>query len=127
MHAFKYRKELNKLDDQSDKSTFFFIDSRPPPLERLFDRHIGTWSFAAAVENWLWLYLEALECRSRPADRDRAEWLAFYLSYVLYKWQTSGSSDVDLLIFVIRSEHFLVAQNLQDRIKACAASHLKYL
>ena len=129
MHAFRCRKEFDALNNvQEGKASFFPSDQKelPPPLKRSFDRHIGTWSSAASFENWLWLYLEAMECRSRPEDLERAERLAYYLSFVVYKYQTSGSSDVDLLLQVLLSDHPLTS-TVQDRIERSVAHHLQSL
>jgi len=133
MHAFRCKNTFVKLSDsimnpsaQSGKECFFLDNKQPPPFEKPIDAHVGFWSSPDAVKNWLWLYLEALECRSRPEDLERAERFAFYLSHVVYQWQTSGSSDIDLLLFVIRSEHF-TSVNATDRIRTSVAHHLKLL
>ena len=94
-----------------------------PPFERSIDRHIGLWSSPDEVKNWLWLYLEALECRSLL---ERVERFAFYLSHAVYQWQATGSPDIDLLLFLTRSEHFLVPR-VQKRILTSMTHHLELL
>ena len=127
MHAFRCRKEFATLsNDQPGKATFFPNCSLPPPLQRPFGRHIGVWSSIHSFENWLWLYFEALECRSQPADFERAERLAFYLSLIAFKWQTSGSTDIDLLLQVLLSEH-PIPSSVQERIKRSVSHHLQEL
>ena len=99
MHAFRCQKELGLLGVRRSSKPLVF-PSNPPPLtdNSLVERHVGKWCSGTtrSIPNWLWLYLEALESRSRPNEIERAERLAFYLSFVVYKWLTSGSADVDL-------------------------------
>ena len=56
-----------------------------------------------------------MESRSRPNEIERAERLAFYLSFIVYKWLTSGCADVDLLLQVTVTE-YPPAADLQDYI-----------
>ena len=98
MHAFRCQKQL-ELVRYSSKPLVF--PSNPPPLKDnlvMAERHVGKWSSGnvGSIPNWLWLYLEALESRSKPNEIERAERLAFYLSFVVYKWLTSGSALIDL-------------------------------
>ena len=129
MHAFRCQKALDSaLSGLKTASTINSYPQKtlPPPLDMNFSSHVGLWSDAPAVESWLWLYLEALECRSRPTELDRAERLAFYLSFVVYKWMTTGSHEIDLLLQVALSEYPPFSY-VQDRINNIIDHYLQPL
>ena len=98
------------------------------PLDQQVGSHIGKWSSETnnPVLHWLWLYLEALECRSRPTDYDRSERFALYLSFLLYKRVTGESADVTVLLLVAFAE-YPPASWLQDYIQQSFRYYFNYL
>ena len=128
MHAFRCQKELKLMDAKRSKKPLNFPSNSPPSNENPVERHVGNWSSGnfGSIPNWLWLYLEALESRSRPNEIERAERLAIYLSFVVYKWLISGCADVDLLIQVTVSE-YPPAAHLQNHINTRISSHMDQL
>lgn len=66
MHAFRCQNQLGLVRRSRNPVVFPF---NPPPFtdNSLMERHVGKWC-SGSMPNWLWLYLEALESRSRPNE-----------------------------------------------------------
>lgn len=129
--SFRCQAHLNVLIDKVRlrKDASFHLNPPPDadkPLDQQVGSHIGKWSNETnPVLNWLWLYLEALECRSRPSDFERSERFALYLSFLLYQ-QESRQTDVTILLLAAFAD-YPPAPWLQDYIHQRFRYDLYYL